>query len=526
MAFAPVTSYSMTILFLHGWNSVPGGVKPTYLKEHGHSVINPKLPDEDFEEAVRIAQAEFDKHHPVVVVGSSRGGAVAMFRCVVLFVALAVIPTSALVADDQPAKLLETAKMLVAQMAAGEFDKAVEPFDLTMKQAMPAAKLKEVWVSLTSQYGPLQRATKTRTTKVRQYEMVFVTCEFQRGKLDAKIVLTSDNKITGLFFIPSGRYKPPPYVDTSKFEEKEIQIGNGVWSVPGTLSLPKGDGTFPAVFLVHGSGPQDRDETIGPNRPFRDLAHGLASRGIAVLRYEKRTKQHPNLMALLVNTITVKEETIDDALAAFKALSSEKKIDTSKIFVLGHSLGGSILPRIGQGSHAIAGFISLAGSTRPLEDIVLEQVRYVLSLNGKLSEEEQDKLKELEQQVAKVKSPTLSEKTPRSELPLGVPASYWLDLRTYNPVAAATELPKPMLFLQGERDYQVTMEDFAGWKKALGSRKDVEFISYPKLNHLFIEGEDKSTPAEYSTPGNVAKVVIDDIAKWIESQASVVENKK
>jgi alpha-beta hydrolase superfamily lysophospholipase len=68
----------MRILFLHGWQSLPGGVKPTYLAQHGHTVLNPKLPDEDFAEAVRIAQAEFDKHQPVVVVGSSRGGAVAM----------------------------------------------------------------------------------------------------------------------------------------------------------------------------------------------------------------------------------------------------------------------------------------------------------------------------------------------------------------------------------------------------------------------------------------------------------------
>ncbi len=68
----------MTILFLHGWTSVPGGVKPTYLATHGHTVINPKLPDEDFNEAVRIAQAKFDEHRPQVVVGSSRGGAVAM----------------------------------------------------------------------------------------------------------------------------------------------------------------------------------------------------------------------------------------------------------------------------------------------------------------------------------------------------------------------------------------------------------------------------------------------------------------
>jgi predicted esterase YcpF (UPF0227 family) len=68
----------MKILFLHGWQSVPGGVKPTYLKDHGHEIINPKLPDEDFAEAVRIAQAEFNRHKPPVVVGSSRGGAVAM----------------------------------------------------------------------------------------------------------------------------------------------------------------------------------------------------------------------------------------------------------------------------------------------------------------------------------------------------------------------------------------------------------------------------------------------------------------
>ncbi|HVA50076.1 MAG TPA: DUF3887 domain-containing protein [Pirellulales bacterium] len=443
-----------------------------------------------------------------------------MCRLVIIFFIAALADLPALFADEQPSEPLEAAKLLVARMAAGQFDKAIEAFEPTMKQVMPEAKLKDVWDGLTSQYGPLLRATETRATKAKQYELVFVTCEFRRGKLAAKVVFTADNKITGLFFVPSGTYKPPPYADPSKFEEQELPVGHGLWSVPGTLSLPKGDGPFPAVVLVHGSGPQDRDETIGPNKPFRDLAHGLAPQGIAVLRYEKRTKEHPTLMALSANTITVKEETIDDALAAVEALSSEKKIDTSRIFVLGHSLGGSVLPRIGQGNPSVAGFISLAGSTRPLEEIVLEQVRYVLSLNGTLTDEDQKKLDDLERQVANVKSPTLSEKTPSSELPLGIPASYWLDLRKYDPATAATELMKPMLFLQGERDYQVTMEDFTGWKKALAQRKDVAFISYPRLNHLFIEGEGKSTPAEYSTPGNVAKVVIDDVAKWIEAFAA------
>jgi len=440
-----------------------------------------------------------------------------VFRTI-LFAAVALIAaqTPMFADDDHSAKQLDMAKTLVAQMAAGHFDKAVEPFDPTMTSALPSNKSKEVWDGLTKQHGLFRRANETTMEKVQQYEVVYVTCEFQRGKLDTKVVFTSENKITGLFFVPSGRYKPPSYADASRFEEKEVSIGKGIWRLPGTLSIPKGAGPFSCVILVHGSGPHDRDETIGPNKPFRDLAHGLASRGIAVFRYEKRTKHHQIMMALSVNTITVKEETVDDVVAAVEALASEEKIDPKRIFVLGHSLGGMLIPRIGKANPKIAGFISLAGSTRPLEDLMLEQTKYILSLDGTMSQEAHTKLKEIEQQVARVKSAQLSKDTSTTELPLGVPANYWLDLRGYNPGNAAKELSKPIQVLQGERDYQVTMEDFTNWKEALRSRKDVIFISYPKLNHLFVEGEGKSTPAEYSTPGNVATVVIEDIAKWIK----------
>lgn len=438
-----------------------------------------------------------------------------MFQTAIIVFALAAP------ADAQPASHPETAKALIAQLAGGQFDKAVEPFSQILKKALPAEKLQAVWSGVTEQYGPLVRATETREIRGKRYDFVFVTCEFQRAKLAAKVVFESGGKIDGLFFVPAGRYKPPAYDDPSKYDEKPIEIGQGIWSLPGTLSLPRGDGPFPAVVLVHGSGPQDRDETIGPNKPLRDLAHGLASRGIAVLRYEKRTKQHPNLSAFIIGSLTVKEETIDDAVSAVEALASQSKIDPKRIFVLGHSLGGTVLPRIGKAEPRIAGFISLAGSTRPLEDIILDQVQYVMSLSGKeASAKEQKQLKELEQQVAKAKSPTLSEKTPRSELPLGIPARYWLDLRDYDPAKAAADLHKPMLFLQGERDYQVTMEDFAGWKRAVGSRKDVRFIAYPALNHLFIAGRGKSTPAEYTSAGNVSQTVVDDIARWINAQGA------
>jgi uncharacterized protein len=409
----------------------------------------------------------------------------------------------------------EVAKNFVAQLAGGQFEKAVEPFDQTMRQALPAEKLKLLWDGLTKQYGSLQRAVDTRAEKIQKYDVVYVTCEFQRGRLDAKVVFTSENKITGLFFLPAGKYQAPTYVDSLIFEEKEIQIGEGAWQLPGTLSIPRGKGPFPVVILVHGSGPQDRDETIGPNKPFRDLAQGLASRGIAALRYEKRTKQHQVLMAVTAGSITVKEETIDDVVAAFKALAAQPKIDARKIIVLGHSLGGMLIPRIGKAEDKIRGFISFAGSTRPLEDLILEQTKYILSLDGKVTEESQKQIKELEQQIANVKSATLStDASPK--LPLGVPVKYWLDLRGYEPAAEACQLRQPMLILQGERDYQVTLEDFANWKKTLGSHKDVTFITYPKLNHLFMEGKGKSVPAEYSAPGNVSKDVIEDIAKWID----------
>ena len=98
----------------------------------------------------------------------------------------------------------------------------------------------------------------------------------------------------------------------------------------------------------------------------------------------------------------------------------------------------------------------------------------------------------------------------------GVPVSYWLDLKDYDPAAAAKKLGIPMLILQGERDFQVPMADFALWKAAVGNSKGVVMKSYPALNHLFVAGEGKSLPAEYSRPGHVAPAVIEEIAKFVK----------
>jgi len=214
--------------------------------------------------------------------------------------------------------------------------------------------------------------------------------------------------------------------------------------------------------------------------------------------------------------ISVKEEAIDDALAAVKLLRNIEGIDSNKIFVLGHSLGGTLVPRIGTLDSKIAGFIIMAGTTRHLEDVILKQYNYVFSLDGKISENEKSQLDEIKRTVEKIKNLKEPDASASQEKLLGARAEYWLDLRRYNPAEMARNVKQPMLILQGGRDYQVTKEDFNGWKKALSSRKDVKFKLYPKLNHLFFAGKGKITPAEYQKAGHVAKRVIDDIAEWIK----------
>lgn len=406
-----------------------------------------------------------------------------------------------------PGDVTMLASNFIDLLAKGDFTKAADLFDPTMKQQLPVARLSEIWRMLSSQAGPFKERTGIRTEVASNHTLVFVTCKFDRDTIDVRVVFNSSRQIAGLFF--HSTYKPPGYADPQRFREEDVTIGSGEWALPGTLTLPSGKGPFAAVVLVHGSGPNDRDETIGPNKPFRDIAWGLATKGIAVLRYEKRTREHRSKMA--TGRFTVNEETVDDALLGVSLLRQRPEIDSNRLFVLGHSLGGMLLPRIGSLDKQIAGLIVLAGSTRPFEDMILEQYEYIFGLDGSISAEEEKQLASLREQVSKVKDPGLA---PDAHV-LGAPGSYWIDLRGYNPPAVAATLASPMLVLQGERDYQVTMKDFENWKTSLAAKKDVTFKSYPSLNHLFISGQGKITPAEYEVAGNVDKEVIEDIARWV-----------
>lgn len=404
------------------------------------------------------------------------------------------------------------------KFTSGDYAGAEAMFDSTMKAAVPKSALKDIWDASVKRYGSFKRLGTTRAEKVAGFDSFLIGLEFAKGAFDMRIVIDSKNTVAGMQFVPIAStvvYKAPAYVKVSSFKETNVMIGKGAWALHGTLTLPAGKGPFPAVVLVHGSGPNDRDETIGPNKVFRDLAWGLATQGIAVLRYEKRTKEHAAQFAKIRN-FTVKAETIDDAVTAATLLRNTKKINKNRIFIVGHSLGGMLAPRIAQADPKIKGMIILAGPTRPLEDLVLDQTKYILSLTTTDTVVTKQQVALVQRSVAKIKSKSLTIKTSATEL-LGSPASYWLDLRGYNPAALAAKINKPMLILQGERDYQVKMVDFKGWQKCLVRNKNASFKTYRKLNHLFMEGTGKmSTPSEYENESHIAAYVIKDVANWVK----------
>jgi dienelactone hydrolase len=421
---------------------------------------------------------------------------------------------------------VQRARGFIAALEKGDFQASVADFDVTMTKALGPEKMAVLWKQLTAQLGPFKKQSGARREQLAGYEIAYVTCEFEKDKIDARVVMDSSRRISGLQFVPSGpppAYAPPKYADPALFEERDVTVGAGEWALPGTVAVPKGGGPFPALVLVHGSGANDRDETLGPNKAFKDLAWGLASRGIAVLRYEKRTRQYgPKLAAdkSLVAAMTVKEETIDDALEAVKRLEATPGIDPKRIFVLGHSLGGMLVPRIAVAGKdlGIAGFICMAGATRPLDETILRQMTYIYGLDGSLSDDEKKQLDGFRTQIAQIKALQGSDAGKEIRI-MNASPRYWLDLRGYNPPELARHVPQPILILQGSRDYQVTIEDFENWKKALGTRPNVEFKLYEKLNHMFYEGQGFPTPNEYTAiHGSVAEYVVADIAAFVKKR--------
>ena len=369
-------------------------------------------------------------------------------------------------------------------------------------------------------FGKLQSKSEWQTENVQGGTLYYSDLKFERYDFRFILAFDADGAMNTIRLspVPATSVTPSVAYNEKKMSERDITVGAEGFQLPGTLTVPKfatvaETRKVPCIILVHGSGPHNRDETIGPNKPFRDIAWGLAERGIAVIRYDKRTKTYGADCVPAGRVLDYDTEVVDDVLSAVALAKTLPEIASDSIYVLGHSLGGTLAPRIAERSKELAGIIVLAGLARPFEDAVEEQTVYIMSLAPASAEAKMQfaDLKEQLNNVRKLGTNAFDEQIP---LPLNLPRSYWEFANAYKPVSVAAKLKLPIFVLQGERDYQATMEDFAFWRFGLWRNKNAFFKSYPKLNHLLQEGTGKATPMEYSRASSVPAYVLNDLAAF------------
>lgn len=284
------------------------------------------------------------------------------------------------------------------------------------------------------------------------------------------------------------------------------------------ITLPSEGSGLPAVVLVHGSGPGTMDVNVGGSAIFRDIAWGLAQRGVAVIRYEKRPTAHPEIYVRRNSPPTLDEEFRDDAVAAISLLAENSRVDRARLYVLGHSLGGTVAPSIANRA-GLVGSISVASSPRNLGSIIMEQADRVLKQPGT---SEAARIRALEVRENGRRILAITSTSDPTEMIHGQTVAGWRDQAPARPVSEIERLTARggrTLIVHGERDYLVAEPDRQAWTKALEGREGVTLRTYPALNHLMQEGVGQMTPAEYEWTRPVSETLVEDVAKWIRNEA-------
>lgn len=581
--------------------------------------------------------------------------------CVFVFLLLS-FSSSTMAAEPDPS-LSAIAKTVVEQLTSGQFEALTTRFDSTLKAALPVSKLRETWAQVLTQAGAFQRQTGVRSEKAENYDVVFVTCAFEKAPLEVKVVFNSSKEIAGLFITPvqqppatvkagpaaagivgtwqgtleagpqklrlalkvsqsaegmlsakmdsidqgamdlpvskisldgnslifeismvggtyegtwdkqkqeiSGQWKqggmslPLTFKKVDKpvalvrpqepqkpypYSEEEVTFENPPAQVrlAGTLTYPKAGGPFPAVLLISGSGPQDRNETVFGHRPFLVLADYLTNHGIAVLRWDDR-----GVGGSSGNTMnSTSKDFAQDVLAAVEFLKTRKEINPHKIGLLGHSEGGMVAPLATSNSRDISFVVLMAGPGITGEELLYKQGELILramgnsedtiTLNQRLQRQLFAVLKlepdnELAEKKIRESTSQILAALPENQKALGASLGKTIEGQmkgvltpwfrffiSYDPKPALAKLTCPVLALNGEKDLQVpAREDLEGIEAALKSsgRTDYKTVLLPGLNHLFQTCQTGSL-AEYSQlEETMAPVVLETVTNWIQQQA-------
>ena len=418
------------------------------------------------------------------------------FALLAVLAALAIVPATRCLAHANADDAV--VNHFFSAIRDNDFKAATAHFSARMKALSPAG-LKGSWKQVyTSEEPLLSWKIFQRQNLPEGHDELRVQLKFRRASANSVVVVkTQTGEITSVLFkLPVTR---PPYAEPTKFHSEDVTVGE--LKLPGTITIPNGKGPFPAVVLIHGSGPNDRDETVGANHPFADIAEGLSSRGIIVLRYDKRTYAYWNIDP---QKTTVDAEVIEDAVAAVRMLRARSDVAHDRVFIVGQSLGATLAPEIAKKAGPVAGIVMLAPLGRKLPQVMVEQARF-------LGQASPGQLAEMEQQANELSA----HKMPAAETFFKSPASYYYDLEARDEVAIARSLDLPILILDGSRDYPVVGEDIRDWQNGLKGDAKVQVETLPSLDHLFIAGAGNPTSAEFYAPAHVDASVIEKIASFI-----------
>ena len=417
---------------------------------------------------------------------------------------------------EQVQKPTELAREAVMQFGSGDFESISIHMTPECRAQLPPEQLRYTWNLVTVSLGELRgikdvteaQADKTRTVSVR--------CDFTAKELIADFTFQQNGRIAGLF-LRYGELSEQPLEHNEELEEVALEIGHGASKLRGRLTLPKGVATPPVVIIVPGSGVSDMNGTTGKagNTPLRDLAYGLARAGVASIRFDKRYFVYPEQAG--AEALTVTSEILSDASAAIELAEVDTRVDNDRIYVLGHSQGGMLAPKLAFDNQTVRGVISLAGSLRGLEEIILDQSAVSLGGSGLDSAQQQAQLALIQAEVDKIKALTPAD-AESDALLLGQPASYWVSLNAAKGLPYVQKLDIPFLILQGDADFQISVErDYQSWVEALPANQ-AYFWVYGGLNHLFLPTTGAMDITDYDTRAEVPQRVADDIAAWIFRQ--------
>ena len=407
---------------------------------------------------------------------------------------------------------------IVQLFASKQFDKISKQVDSIYQSSYPSYVLEKDWAELLGTYGQFQHAKPVNYEVSPYYHFIAFKLQFEFLPYIFNISFNSSGKIIYISFMAAHKiYVAPDYCDVSKFLESKITVVNGMYDLPGILSISNTPGKKPLVIILPVAGPTEKDGSYEENKPYKDLAWGIASKGFAVFRYEKRSNNYGIFLLkdkAAYEKFTPREDLLDDLYKIIDSLKTLPEINPEKIFILGHGQGGMLAPLVAKERNEIAGIIMMGANAKRTQEMMIDQYKYLSKVTPEKKGEYDTQTKNAIRSMDKKLNPL----TEHHLMPYDVQATYWIWLNQYPHLDISKKLNKPQFVMHGERDYQANLENYELWKRTLEKNKKATVKLYPRLNHLFYPGDAQSTYSEYYLKSNIPENIINDISSWLSNQ--------